>query len=142
MALSSRPPTKFDRASCLFLGHIMAMTGLGFLLEGMVHPDLVFPVGGGFFLLSGIAIAAAGLKQPRRPRPPGRTWTHGILQKLIALAMVGFVFLCGYDGLGARWMGIVGSIIFAPLVIGCVAVLSLIAREVRRGLTSQRRQED
>jgi hypothetical protein len=123
---------RFDRSSGLLLGYMFGMIGTGLILEGFAKRDLVFPVGGGFFVLSGIALALVALKEPHQPRAAVGGFGR-FFQAAFRLFFVGFVFLCADSGLGIRWMGTVGLVLSMPFVIACVLMIVwIIPREVRR----------
>ena len=108
------------------------MVGAGLVLEGFANRDLVFPVGGGFFVLAGIALALVALKQPRQPKAAVGGFGR-LFQTVFRLFFIGFVFLCGGSGLGIHWMEIVGIVLSMPFVIAWVLLIVwIVPREVRR----------
>ncbi len=137
MRRREKQPLKIDRRNGLYLGYVFAMLGAGMLLMGVGKRDLLFPVGGGFFVVSGVALALFGLLQPRPEQVEPIGGFGRFFHAAFLLLFVGFVFLCGEFGPGMRWMGIVGVLLSMPFVIAClVSVLWIIPREVRRSRPS------
>jgi hypothetical protein len=120
MGRGGKQPLKIDRRSGLFLGYVFATFGAGMLLMGVGGRDLLFPVGGGFFVVSGVALATFGLAQPRPVQVEPLNGFGRFFRAAFLLLLAGFVFLCGEFGPGVRWMGIVGVLLSMPFVTACV----------------------
>src|SRR5438045_1485922 len=103
MGRTDSQPVKLDRRSGLLFGYVFAMVGASMILAEIGKRNLMFPVGGGFFVVSGIALALVGLKQPRAEKSEPVGWFGRFFQATFLLLFVGLVFLCGEFGPGLRW---------------------------------------